>query len=265
MEKIKHKVEQVLHKDRDTTTTSGTTHAGGDPSGPHRTHLGNVADPRDSDRPGGYGNTASAGGTTHTGFDSGTTGTTGYGSTTHTGTGLTGSTGTHAGTGLTGSTGHSTNAGPHSSNIANKLDPRYDSDRDNSATLGGGPGYGTHTGTGLTTSTGTHTGTGLTGSTGHSTNAGPHSTNIGNVLDPRIDSDRDGSHTVGGYGSTTGTGYGTHTGSHTGAGLTGSTGTHTGTGQHTAGPHKSDFLNKVDPTVDSDLDGSKTLGTNRTY
>ena len=32
-----------------------------------------------------------------------------------------------------------------------------------------------------------------------------------------------------------------------------------------AGPHKSDMMNKVDPRVDSNLDGSKTVGGNKTY
>lgn len=53
----------------------------------------------------------------------------------------------------------STNYGPHDSNVANKLDPRYDSDMDHRGTVSG------------------------------STNYGPHSTNVGNKLDPRIDSD----------------------------------------------------------------------------
>jgi hypothetical protein len=34
----------------------------------------------------------------------------------------------------------------------------------------------------------------------------------------------------------------------------------TGPAPNTAGPHKSDLLNKLDPRVDSDLDGSKTIG-----
>jgi hypothetical protein len=72
---------------------------------------------------------------------------------------------------------------------------------------------------------------------------------------------------------TSGTG---HT-SHTGQGLTGS-GTHGNTGNlgssstpgsgnasKTAGPHNSDMLNKLDPRVDSDLDGSKTVGGNATH
>jgi hypothetical protein len=34
---------------------------------------------------------------------------------------------------------------------------------------------------------------------------------------------------------------------------------------NTAGPHKSDLLNKLDPRVDSDLDGSKTIGGDKTF
>src|SRR5690606_18954192 len=85
----------------------------------------------------------------------------------------------------------STNAGPHSSNVANKLDPRVDSDRDNRGA------HGTH----------------------GSTNAGPHSSNAANKLDPRVDSDRDGR----GIGNTTG---GISSGPHHGTGALGTTGTH---------------------------------------
>ncbi|KAK2020966.1 hypothetical protein LX32DRAFT_632336, partial [Colletotrichum zoysiae] len=55
---------------------------------------------------------------------------------------------------------------------------------------------------------------------------------------------------------------------HNAAGHVGSAvaGTHgTGPAPNTAGPHKSDALNKADPRVDSDLDGSKTVGGNKTY
>jgi len=55
----------------------------------------------------------------------------------------------------------STNYGPHSTNTANKLDPRFDSDMDHRGTATG------------------------------STNVGHHQTNVGNKLDPRIDSDAD--------------------------------------------------------------------------
>ncbi|KAJ4350733.1 hypothetical protein N0V95_004464 [Ascochyta clinopodiicola] len=59
------------------------------------------------------------------------------------------------------STNTSTNYGSHSTNTANKLDPRFDSDMDHRGTATG------------------------------STNVGPHSTNVANKLDPRFDSDVD--------------------------------------------------------------------------
>ena len=59
------------------------------------------------------------------------------------------------------------------------------------------------------------------------------------------------------------------------SGMTGTHGTHNtahglhssgpGPAHNTAGPHSSDMANKLDPRVDSDLDGSKTLGQNKTY
>jgi hypothetical protein len=343
MSSIVNKVKNALHSDKhdDTThnthsTTTGThgttgTHTTGAHTtgthttgtgystndGPHSSNMANKADPRvDSDRD----HSRNAGVNPH---GTATTETYGHSGATH-GTGLTGSTGasgmgTHSAVGNTGHTGTSTlgshntstNAGPHSSNLANKADPRVDSDLDRSRNAGVNP-HGTSTtetygrsgattGTGLTGShgtTGTH-GTGLTGShgttgTGYntSTNAGPHSSNLANKADPRVDSDLDRSRnagvnphgtstteTYGRSGATTGTGLtGSHgtTGTH-GTGLTGShgtTGTHTGAGlghtgpgpaPNTAGPHKSDALNKVDPRVDSDLDGSKTVGGNQTY
>merc|ERR1711964_551129 len=120
----------------------------------------------------------------------------------------------------------STNAGPHGSNAMNAADPRVDSDRDN---IRSGAGVG-HTGT-----TGAGYGAGHTGTTGagygndpRSTNAGPHSSNLMNSADPRVDSDRDGSRNMGaasntGYGSTTAGTHGTHgtTGTHGGIGSTG--------------------------------------------
>ncbi|CRK27873.1 hypothetical protein BN1708_014975 [Verticillium longisporum] len=256
-------------------------------AGPHDSNIANKLDPRvDSDRD----NRGTAGGVT------GSTGT--YGSsTTH------GTTGTHGSTGL-GSSGYgntSTNAGPHDSNLANKADPRVDSDRDHRGTTGTGYGSST-TGTYGSSTTGASTGTygssttgsggigsgatgvgaGATGlgSSGYgntSTNTGPHDSNLANKADPRVDSDRDYRGTTGTYGSsTTGTGYGSST---TGTGYGSST---TGTGYdnttsglgssvnpgpapNTAGPHSKDFLNKADPRVDSDRDGSKTVGQDKTY
>merc|ERR1711939_942115 len=104
-----------------------------------------------------------------------------------------------------------------------------------------------------------------------------------NSADPRVDSDRDGSRNM---GAASNTGYGSSTtGTHGGIGSTGTHGTHGGVGStgvgstgvghsthgtgvsatpgsgntnKTAGPHNSDMLNKLDPRVDSDMDGSKT-------
>jgi len=138
----------------------------------------------------------------------------------------------------------STNAGPHSSNMANKLDPRVDSDMDGSRNAGMAG----------------NTGTGMAGNTGYgnnmgSTNAGPHPSNVANKLDPRVDSDRDGSRNAGFAGNTGTTGM---TGQHRAQG-TGAMGTTT-TGTTTAGPHNSNLLNKVDPRVDSDADGRTNMG-----
>ncbi|KAI1344874.1 hypothetical protein F5Y15DRAFT_363943 [Xylariaceae sp. FL0016] len=60
---------------------------------------------------------------------------------------------------------------------------------------------------------------------------------------------------------------GTHgtTGTHGVTGTHGAVGSGPGPAPHTAGPHKSDMMNKMDPRVDSNLDGSKTVGGNKTY
>ncbi|KHN96928.1 uncharacterized protein MAM_05037 [Metarhizium album ARSEF 1941] len=286
--------------------------------GPHSSNLANKADPRvDSDRDYSRNLGANPHGTATTGTtgDLGSAGTTGA---------AIGTTGANRGT-----DGPATRTdGPHSSNLANKADPRVDSDRDHSRNLGANPHGTATTGTsgtsGLTSGQGTHTGTGdnsaffaggAAGATGINRGTdgpatrtdGPHSSNLANKADPRVDSDRDysrnlganphGSATTGTHGShadTTGT-HGTH-GTHAGAagtttgahGTHGTHGTHAGaagttTGAHgthdtlagttgsgpgpapnTAGPHKSDMLNKIDPRVDSNLDGSKTVGGNKT-
>ncbi|KAL8812425.1 MAG: hypothetical protein Q9200_001032 [Gallowayella weberi] len=132
--------------------------------------------------------------------------------------------GSSGGSGLTGHHG-STTAGPHSSNVGNKMDPRVDSDLDGSRGLGG---RGT-------------TGTGY----GSNTTAGPHDSNMGNKMDPRVDSDLDGSRGVGGRG-TTGTGYGAgSTGSGYGSNTTGTTG------------KKPGLMDKLNPMKDTDGDGKK--------
>lgn len=246
MSGIVNKVKDAIHPNRDHTTgttthsTTGTTgtHSGlasEGQAGPHTSRVANAADPRiDSDldgsrRAGGVGTGNSTYGSGVTG---GTTGT-GYGNT-------------------------STNAGPHDSNLANKLDPRVDSDLDGSSRIGAGT-TSTTTGTGagyggshVGNTTGHHTG--ATGGLSNSTNAGPHNSNLANKVDPRVDSDLDGR----------GNRHGANTG-----GIFGASGSHatpgSGTAQNTAGPHNSDLANKLDPRVDADLDGSTTIGGNRTH
>ncbi|KAH9434695.1 hypothetical protein MCOR02_003660 [Pyricularia oryzae] len=132
----------------------------------------------------------------------------------------------------------SSNAGPHSSNMMNKADPRVDSDLDNRGANGvNGVNGGAYNGTSgnnynsrggmLDVTSGSNynsRGGMLDGTTGTqglgSTNQGPHNSNMLNKADPRVDSDVDhratnnyGSNTTGcssnnaGYGSNT-TGYG---------------------------------------------------------
>ncbi|KAF3934409.1 hypothetical protein ABW19_dt0203284 [Dactylella cylindrospora] len=233
MSNLINKVKDAVtgHKDRDTTGTQSTTsssnpnyydESGSTNAGPHDTNVANKLDPRvDSDRDGsrtvGTGNT--------------------YGSNTGTGTTM----------GTTGQGYTSTGYGPHDSSLANKMDPRVDSTTGatNTRTMG---------------NTGTTGMTGMTGMTGsgynQSTNYGPHDSNLANKLDPRVDSDRDGSRTA---GTTYGTGMGSTTGNQgTMSGMTGQSKT-------TAGPHNSDLANKLDPRVDSDLDGSRTVGSGPKY
>ena len=91
------------------------------------------------------------------------------------------------------------------------------------------------------------TGAGLTGTRGQTT-AGPHSSNLENKLDPRVDSDMDGSRRVGG---TSGTGYGTDSSMRgTGTGTAGTTGT-TATGK------KPGLMDRLNPMKDTDGDGKK--------
>ncbi|EXJ77378.1 hypothetical protein A1O3_09604 [Capronia epimyces CBS 606.96] len=189
--------------------------------------------------------------------------------TTHGGhTGHTGHTGGHT----TGEYGHgqntaTTTTGPHSSNVANKLDPRVDSDADhrNNPTSGVGgyggqthasSGYGqTHAGSGYGQ---THAGSGYgqTSSTGGTATAGPHSSNLANKLDPRVDSDADHRNNptsgVGGYGGQT----------HASSGYAPTSST---SGTATAGPHSSNLANKLDPRVDSDADHRNNHGTRGGY
>ncbi|KAH7480788.1 hypothetical protein FOMA001_g8243 [Fusarium oxysporum f. sp. matthiolae] len=222
------------------TTAGGLgSHSSGLPegtAGPHGSRLANAADPKvDSDldgsrRVGGsntYGQTAT-----------GTSGLSSHGAGAHGGIG-----GTSAGY----STGPGNTAGPHSSDLANKLDPKVDSDLDGSRRLGGSNTHGHQGGLGGSTGTYGQTTTGTSGLSSHGAGAhgptGTHTSGLG------------GTGSTGTYGST---------GAGTGAGL-GGAGTGPGPAPKTAGPHSSDMANKLDPRVDSDLDGSKTVGQEKTF
>ncbi|KAK4121046.1 hypothetical protein N657DRAFT_601806 [Parathielavia appendiculata] len=239
MHKVKDAVQGAVHPDK-------KAHHG-EPEGthgPHSSRVANAADPRvDSDRDNshtvGAGRTAGQGEYSSTGY--GTTGT-------HT-------EGTH---------------GPHNSRVANAMDPRVDSDRDNSRTIG-------NTGAGRTAGHGEFGSSGFGTQTSEGTH-GPHSSRVANVMDPRVDSDRDNSRTIGtgaGLGSSThgtssgmtgvtgthGAGYGSSTtATGYGSGSTGVTGTH-GAPAGTYGPHSSRVANAADPRVDSDRDGRGAIGT----
>ncbi|KAL6701078.1 hypothetical protein J3F84DRAFT_140195 [Trichoderma pleuroticola] len=371
MSSLINKVKDKLHSDNKTEQPEGT-------HGPHSSRTTNAADPRvDSDRDhrenlGRHDGSYTTGGDNYSYGDTTTSGMAGTGGTFDSSKGTTGF-GSTAATGPASKT-----AGMHSSNMANKADPRVDSDLDASRNMGlrsGGATAGTGTGTGTYGSSKTQSETtGFGTSTGPaSKTAGTHSSNMANKADPRVDSDLDGSRNTGlrssgatydtntgntgmtgssgtamgsgmgsgmgtdtltgsgatgTYGSTgtdtlgssgtgaygsTGTGAygstGTDTYGSTGTDTYGSTGTHThgssglgrtsefssGTGHHTkdttssafgagtgsvggsygtaqtgpapntAGPHKSDMMNKADPRVDSDLDNSKTFMGDKTF
>lgn len=163
--------------------------------------------------------------------------------------------------------------GPHSSRIANALDPRVDSDMDgrgqrhnnNMNMAGGGAGAGVGAGTAAY-------GGGAAGAPEGT--YGPHSSRLANAMDPRVDSDRDGRAQAGYQGTgyphdgTTGVGgYGQpqQQAGYGGSAMSGAnamTGTGAGPGPaaKTAGPHKSDLMNKLDPRVDSKTGMMKEAG-----
>ncbi|KAH7149462.1 hypothetical protein B0J13DRAFT_306452 [Dactylonectria estremocensis] len=321
-------------------TTSGTATR---TDGPHNSNLLNKADPRvDSDRdhstnlganPHGTATTSTYGSSnTHSSALGGNHGALGGNNTTHS-SALGGNHGGLSGNNqplhqntdsrpIGGTDGPATRTdGPHNSNLLNKADPRVDSDRDHSKNLGANPHGTSGTNTGAYGSSNTHSSAlggnhGVIG--GHNTtntggysggiqegSVGTHNSRVANAADPRIDSDLDGSRTLGSntqgthtgahsgaFGSSTGThgtstthgtshgtshgGLGSSTAPHgTHAGGLGSSTTHntsatggaygSGPAPNTVGPHKSDLLNKVDPRVDSDLDGSKTVGGDKTF
>jgi hypothetical protein len=100
-------------------------------------------------------------------------------------------------------TGPNAGQAGHSSNLANRADPRFESDRS---------GLNTHTGPGAYGTSGTGYGASRTD--------GPHDSNVANKLDPRVDSDRDGSNALGGRQP----GIGGNTSSHVGGNNTSSQG-----------------------------------------
>lgn len=155
--------------------------------------------------------------------------------------------------------------GPHNSRVANAADPRVDSDRDGSHNMSGTTGR-TANPLGSGTTTGRHAGPlGNTHTSGTAEGAhGPHNSRIANAADPRVDSDRDGSNTMGGTGNTIGTGSTGRTanpfGSSSTTGRTANPLGSSGTSEGAHGPHNSRVANAMDPRVDSDRDGSKTMG-----
>ncbi|KAL9638767.1 MAG: hypothetical protein Q9204_001368 [Flavoplaca sp. TL-2023a] len=129
---------------------------------------------------------------------------------------------------------------------------RYDGFEGEPRAVGGALG-GNTTGSGMS-------GSGMTGHHGNTT-AGPHGSNMGNKMDPRVDSDRDGSRNMGargdGYGSNTtgtGSGYG-HTGSSHGPVTSGYGSNNTGTTGTTG--KKPGLMDKLNPMKDTDGDGKK--------
>jgi hypothetical protein len=175
-------------------------------------------------------------------------------------------TGIHSGANTTASTG----APLHNSSLLNKLDPRVDSDMDGSGNMGATQTHGqtAHTHTGGISGYGTDVGPGIhSGVPGSGVEPGVHAGAAGTGVGPGIHSGVPGSGVGPGVhagAAGTGVGPGVHTGvPGTGVGLKQTPGT--GTATQTAGPHNSNLLNKLDPRVDSDMDGSQTIGGNRTY
>jgi len=163
----------------------------------------------------------------------------------------------------------------HSSKLANALDPRVDTRTANATISSGVQQPAMHGAAGLGSS--------------HQRSApegtyGPHSSRMGNAMDPRVDSDMD-SHGMRSHNAATGTGYGSGMRSHNAAiGAGYGSGTHSAGGMgagtmrtshlpgpapNTAGPHRSDLMNKLDPRVDSKGTGlggnTAGMGTGATY
>ncbi|KAK3317614.1 hypothetical protein B0T19DRAFT_295057 [Cercophora scortea] len=183
--------------------------------------------------------------------------------------------------------------GPHSSRLANALDPRVDSKHPGGGQAGypaqtGAGGYGAAPGAQARVADyGTGGAYGAGAPTMHGANRqganvpegtyGPHHSRAANALDPKVDSDLDrgvgvgrttaGHHGIGGVGNThqaQAYGQGGVTTTATGAQVISGP----GPASKTAGPHKSNLLNKLDPAVDSKAGGAGTViggGTGARY
>ncbi|PNH38087.1 hypothetical protein VD0004_g8726 [Verticillium dahliae] len=237
-------------------------------AGPHDSNVANKVDPRvDSDRDnrGAYGTT----GNTHTNTGYGGTSGTGYGDTANRGYGNTSTT------------------GPHKSNVANKLDPRVDSDRDNRTNYASNQAYpsGEAVGGGTySTAPGSHqvtghrlddndgydsrtrdrdfgrdprdrasasasaSGPGIAGGVG-AAGAGIAASELA-----RHHRDRDFDQTASGDNYQRGGGVPQSSMLDTHSSPVGAQG---GLGHARVGPHDSNVGNKLDPRVDSDLDGRR--------
>jgi hypothetical protein len=178
-------------------------------------------------------------------------------------------------------------AGPHRHDILNKLDPTVDSGtggmqvltgaHHNAAMAGGVPAGGAlggnnpYHGANAVDPTLPNAGNYYTRGTnvvpGHNAvprNApegtyGPHTSRLANAVDPRVDSDADHRRRVG-LGTGAGSGAAARNGAGVGAGAGMATGGNAkpifppgvgGPAPTTAGPHRHDILNKLDPSVDS--------------
>lgn len=289
MSSLINKAKAALHSDKDkhdnahghntastydNTTTGGaynTTSTGGYDNprstneGPHGSNMMNKMDPRvDSDRDNRNDPTSRVGGYgTQEGYGAqGANPNPSSGGMGHNTYGTTGGIGSTGGYDNTGYNSGSTNLGPHNSNMMNKMDPRVDSDgddRNNPTSRVGGYGANDNYGAGPA---------GVSGTTGHH---GGHNAGVVGGDNYGRDNTFHDSTTTGGYGATSGAGYnsgathGSHAHGHNTHPNDSSYTPGSGNAEKTAGPHNSNLLNKLDPRVDSDADGSKTYGGNKTY
>jgi len=245
MSGLVNKVKEVLHGDKHgdkhtNTHTTNNTQGNNIPEGthgPHGSKVANAADPRvDSDldstrRTAGHGEFGSNNNyaTQGTGT-SNLEGSTGYGN--EHGIGRT--------TGATGTSGYGNEQGIGGTTAG------FGNEQGIGRTAGT-TGYGNEQGMGRTA------GTGMTGTEG-AYESGPRTTGHHHGV---------GSGITGTHDASTGT-YGSQGLERDGRDTYGA-GTGPGPAPHTAGPHKNDMLNKADPRVDSNMDGSRTVGGNKTF